>query len=144
MLRLVDTYQRTGRARDAAVSLGLYLSQNPQSVAARRLLAQWQMTAGQWDAAIETLEGLRPQVGLRDVALLHDLAIAYARAGDGLVARRYAAAAYRLAPMNAGVADAYGQALAVDGEPGAARQLFDKALALAPGDPAILAHRARL
>lgn len=144
MLRLVDTYQRTGRARDAAVSLGLYLSQNPQGVDARRLLARWQMTAGQWDAAIETLEGLRTQIGLRDVALLHDLTIAYVGAGDGVVARRYASAAYRLAPMNAGVADAYGQALAADGEPDAARQLFDKALALAPGDPAILAHRARL
>lgn len=144
MLRLVDGYQRTGRARDAAVSLGLYLSQNPQSVPARRLLAQWQMTAGRWDDAIETLEGLRIQLGLRDVALLHDLAIAYAEAGDGVVARRYAAAAYRLAPMNAGVADAYGRALAVAGEPEGARQLFDKALALAPGDPTILAHRAQL
>ncbi|QXT36047.1 tetratricopeptide repeat protein [Sphingomonas sanguinis] len=144
MLRLVDTYQRTGRAEDAAVSLGLYLSQNPQSVVARRLLARWQMTAGRWDDAIETLEGLRLQIGLRDVALLHDLAIAYAGAGDGVVARLYAAAAYRLAPMNAAVADAYGRALAVAGEPDAARQLFDKALALAPGDPTILAHRAQL
>ncbi|WP_433910895.1 tetratricopeptide repeat protein [Sphingomonas yabuuchiae] len=144
MLRLVDSYQRTGRARDAAVSLGLYLSQNPQSVPARRLLAQWQMAAGRWDDAIETLEGLRAQLGLRDIALLHDLAVAYVGAGDGVVARRYAAAAYRLAPMNAAVADAYGQALAADGAPDAARQLFDKALALAPGDPTILAHRAAL
>lgn len=144
MLRLVDTYQRTGRARDAAVGLGLYLSQNPQSIPARRLLARWQMTAGQWDAAIETLEGLHIQLGLRDVALLHDLAVAYADVGDGTVARRYAAAAYRLAPMNASVADAYGRALAVAGESDAARQLFDKALALAPGSPTILAHRARL
>lgn len=46
--------------------------------------------------------------------------------------------------MNAAVADAYGQALAADGAPDAARQLFDKALALAPGDPTILAHRAAL
>lgn len=81
MLRLVDSYQRTGRARDAAVSLGLYLSQNPQSVPARRLLAQWQMAAGRWDDAIETLEGLRAQLGLRDIALLHDLAVAYVGAG---------------------------------------------------------------
>uniref|UniRef100_UPI0035C93050 tetratricopeptide repeat protein n=1 Tax=Sphingomonas fuzhouensis TaxID=3106033 RepID=UPI0035C93050 len=144
MLRLIDTYQRTGHARDAAVSLGLYLSQNPQSIVARRLLAQWQMKAGQWDAAIETLEGLRSQLGLRDVALLHDLAIAYAEIGDGEVARRYGAAAYRLEPMNAAVADAYGQALAAAGQDDGARQLFDKALALAPGDPVILAHRAGL
>ncbi|MGX0945159.1 Flp pilus assembly protein TadD [Sphingomonas sanguinis] len=144
MLRLIDAYQRTGRSQDAAVSLGLYLSQNPQSVAARRLLAQWQMVAGRWDEAIETLEGLRTQIGLRDVALLQHLAVAYAQSGDGVVARRYGAAAYRLAPMNAGVADAYGLALAAAGDEDGARQLFDKALALAPGDPVILAHRARL
>lgn len=144
MLRLIDGYQRTDRMRDAAVSLGLYLSQNPQSVSARRLLAQWQMAAGRWDDAIETLEGLRDQQGLRDVALLQHLAVAYAQSGDGVVARRYGAAAYRLAPMNAGVADAYGQALAADGEDEGARQLFDKALALAPGDPTVIAHRARL
>lgn len=135
MLRLTDAYQRTGRARDVAVSLGLYLSQNPQSIAARRLLARWQLAAGQWDAAIETLEGLRSQLGLRDVALLHDLAIAYARFGDGVIARRYGAAAYRLAPMNAGVADAYGQALLADGQKDGARQLFDKARALRPNTP---------
>uniref|UniRef100_UPI0025FB03CA tetratricopeptide repeat protein n=1 Tax=uncultured Sphingomonas sp. TaxID=158754 RepID=UPI0025FB03CA len=96
------------------------------------------------DDAIETLEGLRDQLGLRDVALLQQLAIAYAQSGDGVVARRYGAAAYRLSPMNAGVADAYGLALAADGQQEGARQLFDKALALAPGDPTILAHRAQL
>ncbi len=144
MLRLVDGYQRIGRTRDAAASLGLYLSQNPQNIAARRLLAQWQMAAGRWDDAIETLEGLRDQLGLRDVTLLQHLAIAYARSGAGVVARRYGAAAYRLSPMNAGVADAYGLALAADGQQEGARQLFDKALALAPGDPTILAHRAQL
>lgn len=144
MLRLIDAYQRTGRNREAAASLGLYLSQNPQSVDARRLLAQWQMAAERWDDAIETLEGLRAQLGARDVALLQNLAIAYAQSGDGVVARRYAEAAYRLNPMNAGVADAYGLALAADGQETGARQLFDKALALSPGNPTILAHRARL
>ena len=144
MLRLIDAYQRIGQSRAAATALGVYLSQNPQSVPARRLLAAWQMAAGQWDDAIETLEGLRTQLGLGDIALLHNLAIAYAESGDGVVARRYAAAAYRLDPMNAGVADAYGVALAADGEEAGARQLFDKALALAPGDPVILRHRAAL
>jgi Flp pilus assembly protein TadD len=144
MLRLIDGYQRIGQPRAAATALGLYLSQNPQSLPARRLLAAWQMAAGQWDDAIETLEALRTRLGPADVALLHDLAIAYAESGDGVVARRYATAAYRLAPMNAAVADAYGMALAADGEEAGARQLFDKALALAPGDPVILKHRAAL
>ena len=144
MLRLIDAYQRIGQSRAAATALGLYLSQNPQSVPSRRLLAAWQMAAGQWDDAIETLEGLRTQLGPGDIALLHNLAIAYAESGDGVVARRYAAAAYRLDPINVAVADAYGVALAADGEEAGARQLFDKALALAPGDPVILKHRAAL
>ncbi len=144
MLRLIDGDVRVGRTREAATALGLYLSQNPQSVPAHRLLARWQIDAGQWDAAIETLEALRAQVGTRDVALLHDLALAYAGSGDGVVAMRYGAAAYRLAPMSAAAADAYGVALAAAGEDEGARQLFDKALALAPGNAVIAAHRAAL
>lgn len=144
MLRLIDGYVRTARPKDAAVALGLYVSQNPQSVSARRLLGQWQLQGGEWDAAIETLEGLRSQLGPRDVVLLRDLALAYAGAGDGVVARRYGAAAYRLAPMNAKVADAFGVTLAAAGEADGARQLFDKALALSPGNPAIIAHREAL
>ena len=80
-------------------------------------------------------------MGPRDVVLLRDLALAYAGAGDAVVARRYGAAAYRLAPMNAKVADAFGVTLAAAGEADGARQLFDKALALSPGNPAIIAHR---
>ncbi|MGE7206934.1 tetratricopeptide repeat protein [Sphingomonas sp. NPDC019816] len=141
MLRLIDGYMRTAKPRDAAVALGLYVSQNPQSVPARRLLGQWQLASGEWDEAIETLEGLRTQLGPRDVALLRDLALAYAGSGDGVVARRYGEAAYRLAPMNASVADAYGVALAAAGETEGARQLFDKALSLSPGNPVVIAHR---
>lgn len=43
--------------------------------------------------------------------------------------------------MNAKVADAFGVTLAAAGEADGARQLFDKALALSPGNPAIIAHR---
>lgn len=141
MLRLIDGQIRAAKPRDAAVALGLYISQNPQSVAARRLLGEWQLRNGDWDAAIELLEGLREELGSRDVVLLRDLALAYAGAGDGVVARRYGAAAYRLAPMNPEVADAYGVALAAAGETEGARQLFDKALSLSPGNPVVIAHR---
>lgn len=144
MLRLIDGQIRAAKPRDAAVALGLYLSQNPQSVPARRLLAQWHLQDGDWDVAIELLEGLRGQLGSRDVVLLRDLALAYAGAGDGVVARRYGAAAYRLAPMNAEVADAYGVALAAAGDAEGAGQLFDKALALSPGNPVVIAHRSAL
>ena len=140
-LRLIDALGRAGRRKDAAAALALYLGQNPQSLTARRLLGHWQVASGAWDAAIETLEGVRRAAGDRDAGLLADLALAYAGAGDGAVARRYGGAAYRLAPMSPAAADAYGVALAAAGEAAAAQQLFDKAVALAPGDPAYLAHR---
>ena len=141
MLRLVDADSRAGHAQNAAATLALYLAQNPQSVTARRLLGHLQVVGGQFDVAIETLETVRAMVGNRNVALLTDLAVAYAGAGDGDVARRYGASAYAMAPMNAGVADAYGVALAADDDVDGARQLIAKAVALAPGDAAIAAHR---
>jgi Flp pilus assembly protein TadD len=140
MLRLVDALGRADRPRDAAAALSLYLEQNPQSVPALRLLGDLQLAGGDSAAAIETLESLRRMIGNRDAALLARLARAYAAADESAVARRYARAAYALAPMNPGVADAYGVALAADGDLGAARQLMAKAVALAPADPQIAAH----
>ena len=161
MLRLVDALGRAGQAEQAATALALYLSQNPQSVAARRILGRLQLGAGQAAAAIETLEGVRHQLGTRDALLLADLSRAYgavaAREGEGggdggggdAVALRYARAAYALAPMNAAVVDAYGVALAADVEAGpaardGARQLLEKAALLAPGDGVIASHLAGL
>ncbi len=144
MLRLVDAWGRAGRPRDAAAALSLYLQQNPQSLSGRRILGHWQVATGDADAAIETLEGVRRMTGNRDAALLADLAQAYAAGGDAAVARSYARAAYGLAPMNAGVCDAYAVALAADGEPGGARQLAIKAMALAPNDPVIAGHARQL
>ncbi|WP_425230607.1 tetratricopeptide repeat protein [Sphingomonas sp.] len=143
-LRLVDALGRAGKPQDAAATLALYLSQNPQSLTARRLLGHWQVAAGAWSPAIEALEDVRARTGDRDAALLADLALAYAGDGDGSTARSYARAAYRLQPMSAGVADAYGVALAAAGEASAARQLFDKAVALAPDVPVYAAHRRQL
>ncbi len=61
----------------AANVLALFLSQNPQNIAGQRLAAHWQIAGGEWDSAIETLEGLRQRVGNRDAALLAELAYAY-------------------------------------------------------------------
>ncbi|WP_375404568.1 tetratricopeptide repeat protein [uncultured Sphingomonas sp.] len=133
MLRLVDALGRAGRARDAAGALSLYLAQNPQANVARRLLGRWQMAAGDWNAAIETLEGVRARLGSGDAGLLADLAQAYAGDDDGPVARRYGAAAYALAPMNAGVVATYAAALEADGKAEAARQLRAKLAQLPRG-----------
>jgi len=144
MLRLVDALGRVGRAQDAAESLALYLSQNPQSLAGQRLLGHWQVASGDWNAGIETLEGVRRRVGNRDGGVLIDLALAYAGADDGAIAVRYGRAAYALQPMNASAADAYGIALAANGDIAAARELLVKATSLAPENTAIAAHLRQL
>ena len=133
LLRLVDALGRAGRPRDAAGALSLYLSQNPHSPVAQRLLGRWQIAAGDWGAAIETLERVRARVGSGDAGLLADLARAYAGDGDGTVARRYAAAAYALAPMNEPVVVSYAAALTADGDRDGARQLVLKLRALPRG-----------
>ncbi|HXH14978.1 MAG TPA: tetratricopeptide repeat protein [Sphingomonas sp.] len=144
MLRLVDALGRSGRTLDAAKSLALYLSQSPQSLTGQRLLGHWQVASGDWDAGIETLEGVRRRVGNRDGGVLTDLALAYAGADDGAIAVRYGRAAYSLQPMNASAADAYGIALAANGDIAAARQLLVKATLLAPQNTAIAAHLRQL
>ncbi|MFX5710096.1 hypothetical protein ABTE34_21650, partial [Acinetobacter baumannii] len=78
---------------------------------ALRLAAHWQIAAGDWAAAIDTLEGLRDRVGNRDAALLGELAAAYSGDGQDDVARVYAARAYDLAPLNPAVVDVYGWVL---------------------------------
>ncbi|WP_423326780.1 tetratricopeptide repeat protein [Sphingomonas sp. 4RDLI-65] len=144
MLRLVDALGRAGRGEDAAASLALYLSQNPQSLAGQRLLGHWQVASGDWDRAIETLEGVRRRVGNRDGGVLIDLAQAYAGSDDGPIAVRYGRAAYALLPMSAAAADAYGIAMAANGEIAGARQLLVKATQLAPGNVSIAGHLRQL
>ena len=144
MLRLVDAWGRAGRPQQAAAVLSLYLQQNPQSLPASRIRGHWQIASGDADAAIETLESVRRLAGNRDAMLLAELAYAYAASDDGAVARSYARAAYRLAPMHAGVCDAYAVALAADGDLPGARQLAAKALALAPNDTLIAAHAGQI
>ncbi|TPG20909.1 hypothetical protein EAH87_06040 [Sphingomonas koreensis] len=142
MLRLVDALDRSGRRAEAQRALTLFLSQNPADVPARRLAAHWQIAAGDWHAAIATLQGLRASVGDRDAALLAELGYAYAGAGDAATGKIYAAAAYRLAPMNPATADAYGWALLAAGDRDGARQLLTKAASLAPADAQIRSHLA--
>ena len=144
MLRLADAQARAGRTREAATTLALYLGQNPQSLVGQRMLGRLQLAAGEWDAAIETLESVRARIGHGEAALLADLGIAYAGDEEGEIAVRYARAAYALQPMSAAVCDAYGTALAAAGRIGEARQLLDKAVALAPGDRVIAGHRRQI
>src|SRR3569623_219678 len=140
MLRAVDALDRAHRDGEATNVLTLYLSQNPQSIPAQRLVAHRQIVAGDGDAAIDTLEQLRSRIGNRDVALLSELAYAYTGNDDPDAGVTFARAAYRLAPMNPAATDSYGWALYQQGNTDSALQLLEKAVAIAPDNALLLWH----
>ncbi|MCM8730811.1 tetratricopeptide repeat protein [Hephaestia sp. GCM10023244] len=142
-LRLVTALDRAGRRDAAAHTLGLYLAQNPESRDAQRLMARWQLAAGDWDDAIATLERLRARTGDTDAMLLAELGSAHLGRGDMAEATRLTAAAHRLAPLDPAITDAYGWALFKTGRRAAARQLLRQAVATAPDHPGLRAHLAQ-
>ena len=143
LLRLAEAAGRAGQPRQGAEALALYLSQNPQSIVARRALANMQLGVRDWNAAIDTLEALRDAVGPRDAVLMAQLAYAYAGAGDAKGATLYGRAAYVMTPMNPAVCDAYGWALYENGDTPSALQLLVKAAKLAPAHAGIRWHFAQ-
>jgi len=144
MLRLVEALDRAGGRGDAANVLALFLSQNPVNVAALRLSGDWQLAAGDYDAAIDTFENLRARIGDGDAALNADLAMAYSGAGEDKIALDFGEAAYGLAPANPATADAYGWALYQSGDADAALELLQKAVALAPSHAGLRWHLAQI
>ncbi|WP_448663203.1 tetratricopeptide repeat protein [Sphingomonas sp. CJ20] len=144
MLRLVDALDGAGRREDAANVLALYLSQNPIDIAALRLSGQWQLAAGDYDAAIDTLETLRGRIGDGDAVLNAELATAYAEAGEVEAAQELGEAAYALAPSNVAVVDAFGWALYRGGDLTGAAELLQKAVALAPRHAGLRWHLAQV
>lgn len=135
MLRLVEALDRSGQRQEASTTLALFLSQNPLNLAALRLSASWQAAAGDYDAAIDSLEAVRLRTGNRDAGLLADLAFAYAGAGEPERAAHYAEAAYLLAPSNPAVAGVMGWTLTESGDVEGGIELLQKAVALAPRHP---------
>lgn len=144
MLRLIEALDRADRRADAAKVLALFLSQNPVNVAALRLSGRWQLAAGDYETAIDTLELLRTRIGDGDTALNADLAIAYAGADEFEAAEDFGEAAYALAPSNPVAADAYGWALYRGGDAQAAVELLQKAVALAPRHAGLRWHLAQV
>lgn len=144
MLRLTEALEQAGDRAGAANALALFLSQNPRNLAGQRLAAHWQVAAGDYAAAVDSLEDLRARAGDRDPALLAELAYAYAGLKKLGEAERYAAAAYAAAPSNAVASDAYGWTMLQAGRVPAARQLLEKAVTIAPRHPGIRWHLAQL
>ena len=143
MLRAVDALDHAGRRPEASRVLALFLGQHPENVPALRLAAHWQIAAGDWDGAIDTLEDLRSRVGSRDAGLLAELTYANVGAQNVDDALGYGAAAYEIAPMSPAAADAYGWAFYAAGDSAKATDLLEKAASLAPRQPGIRWHLAQ-
>lgn len=137
MLRLVEALDRSGQRQEASTTLALFLSQNPLNLAALRLSASWQAAAGDYDAAIDSLEAIRLRTGNRDAGLLAELALAYAGADEPERAARYAETAYHLAPSNPAVVGAMGWTLTESGDVEGGIELLQKAVSIAPRHPVL-------
>ncbi len=132
-LRLVRALIKAGKGPDALRVLDLYITQNPRSIAARMLAADYFLANASWERAIPTLEGVRQQVGNRDALLLNNLAWAHLNLGNKEEALRFAQAAYNLLPTNPVVSNMFGWALFESGHDrtkGIA--LLEKALSIDP------------
>lgn len=144
LLRMVEAAAGAGRPKTGADALALYLAQNPATVAPRRLLANLQLAARDWDGAIESLEAVRTATGARDWVLLAQLSQAYSASDDAETSLHYARTAYVLQPASAMTADVYGWALYGNNDIANALVLAVKAVTLAPADLLIRWHYAQL
>ncbi len=140
-LRLIDALRRSDDTAAALAVVDTFLTQYPQSVAARLLASDAALAGKQWDHAALLLGGLRAQLGDGDAILLNNLGwtrLGQKRASDAMPLAR---AAYALAPQSAPVAASYGWFAAAAGERTTAVVLLGKAVAMAPDIPA---YRERL
>ncbi len=144
MLRLVDAHRRVGNAAGAREALTAYLSFNPSSLMAQRLMAYLMLDNKEWAGAIPLLERLRTRIGYNDSILLANLARAYSgvkRHSDAIEAARIA---YRIDPANPMVTLVYGQVLLKSGKKlKAARELLEKAVLLLPNNTDVRADLKR-
>jgi cellulose synthase operon protein C len=138
MIRLVNAYRKNGRVDAARKILSDFLSFNPSSLAALRLVAYDHLDNKRWKEAIPGLIAVRARVGYNDALLNANIARAYSGDGKHQQAIEEAALAYRIAPANPMVTFVLGQTLHAAGKDGAkARSMLQKASKLAPNDPAI-------
>lgn len=107
-LRFMEALQAAGRHEDARNALALFVDQNPQSVAAQRLLANTRLAARDWTGASAAYDRIRARTGDHDAVLLNNSAWARHESGDVRGALADAARAYELAPGNVATADARG------------------------------------
>ncbi len=137
-MRFLAALQKSGQDAAALRVLDLFLSQNPRSVPGLLLASDHFMETGQWDRAIDLLEGLRARLGDRDATLLSNLGWAWFSKGDARKAVTFARAAYSIAPGNPAVANSSGWILYKTGSDKAEGvALLQKAVSIAPDHPGL-------
>ncbi|MFC4292263.1 tetratricopeptide repeat protein [Sphingorhabdus arenilitoris] len=140
MLRLVDSYRRTGRVKEANEVLAAFVYFNPNNLSAQRLTAYLFIDEARWAEALPMLLKLRSRVGYNDSILNANLARTYSALNRHDEAIFNAQAAYKIDPANPLVTLIYGQVLLKSGQrPKAALELFEKADALIPGNSEVAA-----
>ncbi len=143
-LRRIEALSQAGRGGDAYALAQAYLSGNPQSRAAARLMAGLSAQAGHWARARDVLDHLSRTGGARDPLLLADLSLARQRSGDGKRARLAAYKAWKLQPASPAVAQAWALALSRQGRQQIADALADRAAASLGETPLLAEVRARV
>lgn len=96
LLRLVTAYEQSGQGDAARQAAGHYLTRNPASRTAVRIVARYAADAGDWHRARLLLESLRANGSGGDVGLLAELSRAQLRSGDATAAEVTAREAWRL------------------------------------------------
>jgi cellulose synthase operon protein C len=136
--RLVNALQKSGDSIGALRALNLYISQNPRSLSAKILAADYFIQTKQWSRAIAQLESVRERLGNRDVLVLINLAWSYFNIQEPSRALAFAKTAYQLAPNNPAIVNSFGWILFKTGhDPKAGLALLEKACAIAPNHPGL-------
>ncbi|MEQ1547558.1 MAG: tetratricopeptide repeat protein [Chakrabartia sp.] len=132
-LRLISALQKSGDSPSALRALNLYMSQNPRSIAAKILAADYFMASKQWASAATTLETVKGRLGHRDALILNNLAWSYLNTQDEERALAYAKTAYNLASNNPAIVGTFGWILfKTEHDQKTGTALLEKACAIAP------------
>jgi tetratricopeptide (TPR) repeat protein len=133
-LRLANAQHWSGDPAGAGATVVQLLEANPSGMSANRIAGHLYVDIGRWDDAIRYFERVRVRGGNRDLVLLRELARAWMAKGNPREAGRYAALAYRLQPASLSATVQYAEILAELGATAKARDLYEKAAAMDPGN----------
>lgn len=138
MLKLVNAYQLAEKFDAAHDVLVSYLANNPNDLAAQKLMVDTYMTIGDAVQAIFWLEMIVDRIGYNDTIILTKLARSYSANERHDEAIKMAQLAYDINPINADTTRVYGFVLMQQGDNAkAAVELLKKAQKLLPDDKGV-------